>query len=316
MFYLDLALRTESGSSICISTTALRSVKPSLSATFRRLRLFRWTQPTTQTNATTVPSTTPTVSPVYSVLAGGASDVFGDVTSCVEADSSVMGSPDARATASLSMASICCGLMMARICRSTVTVKPVRLRCAPSTSTAVLGSPSPDATAAPSAESIARVNADAGISLTRVSVISVPHTASCVASHGLNSKAQRLQSVHTRSELLSGPQSLVAKLTPGTHALHGRHVVSWAPSHALYSNWVPMHTVQFAHTASCVALHCRVRNCSPTSHGVHGWQDVASDGRNAPASQGVVDIVRGVVHAHMRSIVLMCMFAAESLGVF
>jgi len=67
--------------------------------------------------------------------------------------------------------------------------------------------------------------------------------------------------------------------------------------------------------ASCVALHCRVENCSPTSHCVHGWQGEASDGRNVPGSQGVVDIE--VVHAHMRSIIsLMCMFAFGESVVF
>jgi len=161
-------------------------------------------------NAMTVPSTMPTVRPVYNELADAASEAFCGATPCIEADSSVIGNPEARATASLSMASICCGLMTPRIRRSTVMVKLVRLLCAPSTSTAVLGSPSPDATAAPSTDSIARVNADAGSSLARVSVTSVPHTESCVASHGLSSKAQLLQREHTLSELISGPQSLVA----------------------------------------------------------------------------------------------------------
>jgi hypothetical protein len=82
---------------------------------------------------------------------------------------------------------------------------------------------------------MARVKADAGNWLARTSVTSVPHTASWVLSHGLISSAQRLHGEHVRSELLSGPQSPVAKLTPGTQALHGLHTVSCVPSHGLSS---------------------------------------------------------------------------------
>jgi hypothetical protein len=44
-----------------------------------------------------------------------------------------------------------------------------------------------------------------------------------------------LDGEHVLSELLSGPQSPVAKLTPGTQALHGLHTVSCVPSHGLSS---------------------------------------------------------------------------------